>query len=290
MLEVITQQLNDGLKLLTFLGIADIVDITIVAFLIYKLIGIIRKTSTWKVARGIIVVFLALGISGALKMNVVNFLLRMTMQVGLLALVVLFQPELRRILEKVGSSRISSIVGRELEPQTIEAAVTQTVLACTEMAKTKTGVLIVFERDTLLFEAMNSGTRIDADVTVELLKNIFYPKAPLHDGALIVRDGRIAAAGCMLPLSANSNLSRDLGMRHRAGIGMSEQSDAVVAIVSEETGAISVAVDGMLKRHLNRDTFEAILRRELIVSDNKRSKGLRKFFKGSKNDNKKTAG
>ena len=290
MLEVITQQLNDGLKLLTFLGIADIVDITIVAFLIYKLIGIIRKTSTWKVARGIIVVFLALGISGALKMNVVNFLLRMTMQVGLLALVVLFQPELRRILEKVGSSRISSIVGRELEPQTIEAAVTQTVLACTEMAKTKTGVLIVFERDTLLFEAMNSGTRIDADVTVELLKNIFYPKAPLHDGALIVRDGRIAAAGCMLPLSANSNLSRDLGMRHRAGIGMSEQSDAVVAIVSEETGAISVAVDGMLKRHLNRDTFEAILRRELIVSDNRRSKGLRKFFKGSKNDDKKTAG
>jgi len=290
MLEVITQQLNDGLKLLTFLGIADIVDITIVAFLIYKLIGIIRKTSTWKVARGIIVVFLALGISGALKMNVVNFLLRMTMQVGLLALVVLFQPELRRILEKVGSSRISSIVGRELEPQTIEAAVTQTVLACTEMAKTKTGVLIVFERDTLLFEAMNSGTRIDADVTVELLKNIFYPKAPLHDGALIVRDGRIAAAGCMLPLSANSNLSRDLGMRHRAGIGMSEQSDAVVVIVSEETGAISVAVDGMLKRHLNRDTFEAILRRELIVSDNRRSKGLRKFFKGSKNDNKKTAG
>ena len=290
MLEVITQQLNDGLKLLTFLGIADIVDITIVAFLIYKLIGIIRKTSTWKVARGIIVVFLALWISGALKMNVINFLLRTTMQVGLLALIVLFQPELRRILERVGSSRISSIIGRELEPLTIEAAVTQTVLACTEMSKARTGVLIVFERNTLLFEAMHSGTRIDADVTVELLKNIFYPKAPLHDGALIVRDGRIAAAGCVLPLSSNSNLSRDLGMRHRAGIGMSEQSDAVIVIVSEETGAISVAIDGMLKRHLNRDTFEAILRRELIVSENKRSKGLRKLFKGSKNDDKKSAG
>ena len=149
----------------------------------------------------------------------------------------------------------------------METAITQTVLACTDLAETKTGALIVFERANNLDMYINSGTIINADPTSELLKNIFYPKTPLHDGAVIIRDGIIAGAACMLPLSTNTNLSRDLGMRHRAGVGMSERTDAVVAIVSEETGSISVAIDGMIKRHLTPETFEKILRNELMESE-----------------------
>ena len=146
-------------------------------------------------------------------------------------------------------------------------AAANAIAACTQLSATKTGALIVFERSVTLDEQMRSGTIINSDVTAELLKNIFYPKAPLHDGAVVIRDGRIAAAGCVLPLTSNTNLSPDLGTRHRAGIGMSEHSDAVIVIVSEETGGISIAVDGMLKRRLSPDTFEAILRSELVPAE-----------------------
>ena len=146
----------------------------------------------------------------------------------------------------------------------MEQAIDQTVVACTEMSKSRTGVLIVFERKMRLDDIVRSGTTLDASVSGELLKNIFFVKAPLHDGAVVVRDGRILGAGCMLPLSRNVNLSRDLGMRHRAGIGVSESTDAVVVIVSEETGSISVALGGMLKRHLKPETLDQLLRNELI--------------------------
>ena len=146
----------------------------------------------------------------------------------------------------------------------VEQAISQTVLACTEMSQTRTGALIVFEREMQLDDMVRSGTVLDAAVSGELLKNIFFVKAPMHDGAVIVRHGRVLGAGCMLPLSKNVNLSRDLGMRHRAGIGMSENSDAVVVIVSEETGSISVAIGGMLKRHLKPETLENLLRNELL--------------------------
>ena len=149
----------------------------------------------------------------------------------------------------------------------VEQAIDQTVLACTEMSQTRTGALIVFERENLLDDMVRSGTVLDAAVSSELLKNIFFVKAPMHDGAVIVRDGRVLGAGCMLPLSKNVNLSRDLGMRHRAGIGMSENSDAVVVIVSEETGSISVAIGGMLKRHLKPETLANILRNELLPQE-----------------------
>ena len=153
------------------------------------------------------------------------------------------------------------------------------------MSRSRTGALIVFVRDNQLTEPISTGTLVDAEVTAELLKNIFFVKAPLHDGAVIIKDGRIAAAGCMLPMSNNMNLSRDLGMRHRAGIGMSERSDAVVLIVSEETGAISIAVDGMLKRHLSTETVETLLRKELMSEE---ATGSRKFnpldlIRGKKN-------
>ncbi|MFB0920792.1 MAG: DNA integrity scanning protein DisA nucleotide-binding domain protein, partial [Oscillospiraceae bacterium] len=170
--------------------------------------------------------------------------------------------------------------------QAIDTAITQTVIACKSMSTSKTGALIVFERLNKLDNQINTGTIINSDTTAELLKNIFYNKAPLHDGAVIISEGKIAAAACMLPLSSNQNLSRDLGMRHRAGIGLSEHSDAVVAIVSEETGAISIAVDGMLKRHLSPETFEKILRNEIIIEEEfgseKKKKSLADYFKVKK--------
>ncbi|MDO4750409.1 MAG: diadenylate cyclase CdaA [Eubacteriales bacterium] len=266
------------------MGLADVLDIMIVAFLIYQLIGLVRMTSSSKVAKGLVILLLATWVSGQFHMTVVNYLLRMTMELGLLALVVLFQPELRRVLEKVGTARFFS---REKHIRAMDDAIAQVVLACGELSDSRTGALLVFERDNRLSEQVHTGTVIDAAMTAELIKNIFYPKAPLHDGAAIVRDGRLCAAGCMLPLSHNTNLSRDLGMRHRAGIGMSENSDAVVVIVSEETGSISVAIDGMLKRHLSTDTFDRLLRNELFGEVEETEKeigfltGLAGRFKGN---------
>ena len=164
----------------------------------------------------------------------------------------------------MGSRRFTAFFIHEESAGAMERAISQTVLACTEMSQTRTGALIVFEREILLDDMVRSGTVLDAAVSSELLKNIFFVKAPMHDGAVIVRHGRVLGAGCMLPLSKNVNLSRDLGMRHRAGIGMSENSDAVVVIVSEETGSISVAIGGMLKRHLKPETLENLLRNELL--------------------------
>ena len=185
----------------------------------------------------------------------------------MVALLVLLQPDIRRVLEQVGSSSLPFLQffsKPRVDRQTIEQAISQTVSACGDMSKSRTGALIVFERHNQLDEMLRSGTKLDAEVSSELLKNIFFVKAPMHDGAVIVREGRVLGAGCMLPLSRNVNLSRDLGMRHRAGIGMSENSDAVVVLVSEETGSISVAVGGMLKRHLMTETLEQLLRNELL--------------------------
>ena len=191
----------------------------------------------------------------------------------------------------IGNETISSIEAlsyhdsiKELARMLGGTTITQTVLACVDMSATRTGALIIFERDNRLDDQIRTGTILDAETTAELLKNIFYPKAPLHDGAAIIRSGRIQAAGCMLPLSNNPNLSKELGMRHRAGIGMSEASDAVVVIVSEETGAISVAVNGMLKRHLTKDTFEKILRNELIPEVKEEPTGAFRFLRRKEKD------
>ncbi len=279
-MEQFKSEIMQSIQYLLSASVSDIIDMAIIAFLIYKLVGLIRRTNSNKVANGVVIILLALWVSDWLRLTVVNFILRKTVELGLLALVILFQPELRRILEKVGSGSIMSFLRGNVHAQAVDAAITQTVIACTAMSKSKTGALIVFERVNKLENQMNTGTIVNSDTTAELIKNIFYNKAPLHDGAAIISEGRIAAAGCMLPLSSNSNLSRDLGMRHRAGIGMSEHSDAVVAIVSEETGAISIAVDGMLKRHLTPDTFEKILRNELIVDDRLESESKQKKFLG----------
>lgn len=253
--------------LVSTMRFSDIVDILIVAYLIYNIIMLIRKTNSFRLARGILLILIALWLSGVLKLTMFNRLLQKTVELGLIALVIIFQPELRRLLERMGSKTFPSFGSKPLETLGMDNVISQTIAACTQLSSTKTGALIVFERGVTLDELMRSGTTVNSDVTAELLKNIFYPKAPLHDGAVVIRDGRIAAAGCVLPLTSNTNLSPDLGTRHRAGIGMSEHSDAVVVIVSEETGGISIAVDGMLKRRLSAETFEAILRSELLPEE-----------------------
>ena len=260
--------LQNAVNYIKTIGVADAFDILVVAILIYWLLRLLEKTNVIRVARGIIVLLLVLWLSGILRLTMVNFILRRAVELGLLALVVLFQPELRRGLEKVGSRfRLSGLLGNEFQPAHIERVITQVVLACGDMSESRTGALIIFTRDNQLSDPVSTGTLVDASVTAELLKNLIFKNSPLHDGAVIIRDGRIAAAGCMLPMSGNKHLSKDLGMRHRAGIGISEQSDAVVVIVSEETGAISVAEDGMLKRHLSPQTMETLLRKELIPDE-----------------------
>ena len=244
----------------------DILDILVIAFLVYRLLLLVRRTNTSGLLKGVAVVLLALWVSAG-RLRALNFLLGHIVDIGILALLIIFQPEIRRILEQVGTSRLDFLklfAKPQMSRETMDSAIRQTVLACGDMSKSRTGALIVFERDIQLDEMVRSGTRIDAELSSELLKNIFFVKAPMHDGAVIVRNGRVLGAGCMLPLSRNVNLSRDLGMRHRAGIGMSENSDAVVVLVSEETGSISVAVGGMLKRHLMTETLEQLLRNELM--------------------------
>jgi len=249
------------------LQLTDILDIAILSFVIYKLLWMLRKTSSGRVLRGLLILGLAMALSSSnfLGLTATSWLLDRVVQWGIVVLAVLFQPEIRRFLERMGSGRLGLVSASTKEAgQEVETAILQTTEAYTDLSRDKVGALMVFERQNLLDDVIKTGTALDCSVSSELLKNIFWNKAPLHDGAVIVRDGRIVGAGCMLPLSGNVNLSRDLGMRHRAGIGMSEHSDAVVVIVSEETGSISAAVGGMLKRHLAPETLERLLRNELL--------------------------
>ena len=248
---------------------SDYADIALVAFLIYKLIPLVRSSSTMRIAialGGVVVIYL---VTGLLHLYTIHFILSQIMSVGLLAIIILFQPELRRMLDHlVSGMRLKSFFISEKPVAEMDNIISQAVAACEVMSRERIGALIVFARDARLDEYFKTGSQIDGIVTEQLIRNIFFPKASLHDGAMIIRDGRVAAAGCVLPLSESSHLSADLGTRHRAGVGMSEVSDAVVVIVSEETGTISVAVDGMLKRHLAPQTLERLLRTELCSEDN----------------------
>ena len=265
-----------GRYLLT-IRITDLLDIAIMAYLVYKLLSLVKSTRAANILKGVAIFLAALWLSSVLELRSVNYLLSHMVSVGVLALMILFQPELRQILEQIGSKniRLLRVFAPEQQVSEMEQAIDQTVMACTEMSNSRSGVLIVFERKILLNDMVRSGTTLDASVSSELLKNIFFVKAPMHDGAVIIRRGRILGAGCMLPLSKNVNLSRDLGMRHRAGIGMSENSDAVVVIVSEETGSISVAIGGMLKRHLTSETLSKLLCNELMPAPEEEEKNRR---------------
>ena len=251
-------------RYLLTIQLTDVLDIAIMAFVLYKLLKLVQSTKSASLLKGLCVFMIALFLSYVLQLHSIYYLMSRMVDMGILALIILFQPEIRRILEQMGSRRIIAFFTHTETGNTLEQTIGQTVLACTEMSHSRTGALIVFEREILLDDMVRSGTVLDAAVSSELLKNIFFVKAPMHDGAVIVRNGRVLGAGCMLPLSKNVNLSRDLGMRHRAGIGMSENSDAVVVIVSEGTGSISVAIGGLLKRHLKPETLENLLRNELL--------------------------
>ena len=265
-MDSIISVLQGAWRYIMLVRITDVLDVAIMSFAIYKLLSLVRSTRAENIFKGIVFFIVALWLSSLLNLRGINYILSYVVEWGVLALFIVFQPELRRGLEQLGSKniRLVRLLSPEQQTTDLERAIDQTVVACTEMSKTRTGVLIVFERRLLLNDMLRSGTMLDAAVSSELLKNIFFVKAPMHAGAVIIRNGRILGAGCMLPLSKNVNLSRDLGMRHRAGIGMSENSDAVVVIVSEETGSISVAIGGMLKRHLMPETLEKLLKNELI--------------------------
>ena len=264
-------------------GPMDVIDILIVAYIIYRLMKLLKDTSAARLAKGVIWLLLIFLVATLAGLNTISFILRNSLGLGVTAAIVIFQPELRRLLEQLGKGNFSSLLVSANDPAAVEAAINATVKACSDMSKSKTGVLIVFERKERLGEIVSTGTVMDAEPSPELLKNIFFKNSPLHDGALIMREGRICAAGCVLPLSGNQNLSRDLGTRHRAAVGMSESSDSVLVVVSEETGAISVATGGMLKRHLSPEVLRKVLEAELITDDKPDKKGiaaLRNIWKG----------
>ena len=248
-------------------------------YVLYRVLLLVRTTRAVSLLKGLLIFLAALLISTVFQLHGINYILSRLVDWGVLALIILFQPEIRRILEQMGSRRFMAFLTPAVSAGLMEQMISQTVLACTEMSQSRTGALIVFEREIKLDELVRSGTVLDASVSSELLKNIFFVKAPLHDGAVIIRNGRILGAGCVLPLSKNVNLSRDLGTRHRAGIGMSENSDAISVIVSEETGTISVANGGMLKRHLKAETLENLLRNELLTAEEAEPKKQRFPFR-----------
>ena len=245
----------------------DILDILIVAFLIYKFLPLLKSTGSMRIAGVVVTVLVIAWLTDLLQLHMLSWVLNKFLSVGLIAIVVLFQPEMRRMIDHLGNMKWKKFFGHQKPEQEMVPVIAQTVRACETMSKQKVGALIVFERDNRLEEYFKSGTMIDGQVSEQLLLNIFFPKAALHDGAMIVRNGRVAAAACVLPLSDSQRLSADLGTRHRAAVGMSEVSDAVIVVVSEETGAISVAVGGMLKRHLAAQTLERLLRNELCPED-----------------------
>ena len=268
---------------------SDYADIALVAFLIYNILPLIRTPSTMRIARSVAALLIITWLTSALDLYTLNFILNQFLAVGLIAFVILFQPELRRMLDRLGNVRLRSFFGFEKPVQEVNTVIDQTVMACEVLSREKVGALIVFAREARLDEYFKTGTQIDGQVSEQLIRNIFFPKAALHDGAMIIRDGRVAAAGCVLPLSESHRLSADLGTRHRAGVGVSEVSDAVVVIVSEETGTISVAVGGMLKRHLASKTLERLLRNELCPAEPEKEKNFALLLKQKLQKNKEDA-
>ncbi len=255
------------LQNLTTMHLNDIADIAIVTILIYQVLRLIRKTSTSQIVSGIIVLLVAMVISDALDLVMVSTLFHAVITWGIVVLAIVFQPELRRILRRVGESGVASFFMRRDTLSMEEHVIQEMVKACKEMSWSRTGALIIFERQDSLDEIVKTGTSLDAMAVDELIRNIFYEGAPLHDGAMIVREGRIHAAGCVLPLSDNRNLAKELGTRHRAAVGMSESADSVSLVVSEETGAISIAIGGVLQRNLVPEQLEEVLRTELMEEE-----------------------
>ena len=244
-----------------FSGIAlnDIIDILIVAFVIYKLLGLIKQTRAEQLLKGVVVLVVATFVTDLLELHTINWLLKGTVALGAVAILIVFQPELRRALEFMGRSKFVKTHIGQMEKEKGKQITAQIVKAIENFSKDRVGALIIFEREIALTDIIETGTIVDAEISEQLIGNIFYEGSPLHDGAAIIRNGRLYAAGCVLPLTQNKNISKELGTRHRAGIGITENSDALVIIVSEETGIISMASDGQLSRFLDSKTVEKTL-------------------------------
>ncbi len=244
--------------------VTDVFDILIVAALLYKLMGMIKNSSAARLLKGVALLLIITQLSAVFRLHVVSFILNWVMQLGAFALVVVFQPELRRVLEQFGKVNFNFFKNREVEEDETRLMILQTVDAVSSMAWSKTGALIVFETGDSLEHIAATGTTVNANMTAELIKNIFFHNAPLHDGAVVVSGARMQAAGCILPLTAKFDLSKELGTRHRAAIGVTESCDCCCVVVSEETGAISFAKGGQLKRHLAPEALERFLIQELV--------------------------
>ena len=267
-------------KIITGIGITDVIDILIVAFLIYKILGFIRETRAEQLVKGLLILAVAAFLADRLNLYTLNWILRGAMTLGVIALVIVFQPELRRALEFVGRSKIMKMPFGHLDKEKAKVMTSNFIKAVDYFSTNKIGALIVLERETALNDIMETGTYINAEVSAELLINIFYEGAPLHDGAVIVRGDKLSAAGCVLPLSRDNTLGKDLGTRHRAGIGITENSDAIAIIVSEETGIISTAEDGKLARFLDVKTLEkSLLNIYLGASGEEKISPLKKLFR-----------
>ncbi|MGB8954012.1 MAG: diadenylate cyclase CdaA [Tumebacillaceae bacterium] len=246
-------------QFMSSLTVFDALDIVIVAVVIYRLIMLIRGTRAVQLLKGIFVILLATGVSHWLQLQALNWLLDKILTIGLFAIPVVFQPELRRALEQLGRGRFFSRTVNVFEEEDTPKMIGELTKSTQVLSKNKIGALMVIERDTGLVDYFETGITIGGVVTSELLINIFIPNTPLHDGAVMIRAARVVAASCFLPLSENAGISKELGTRHRAGIGVTEQSDAVAIMVSEETGSISIAVNGELTRHLDEQSFREML-------------------------------
>lgn len=258
--------LDYAVKYIQLLRVSDFIDIGIVAIIIYYIITLLRDTRAMQLIKGLILLFLVYFISRWLHFNALHYIFGAAMQIGVFAVIVIFQPECRNILERMGRFKVGKIIDLAVDtsPDDTSEMIKSVVKAAVDMSATKTGALMVIERETRLGEFINTGTMLDANVSSRLLENIFVPNTPLHDGAVIIRGSKIMTAGCVLPLTANNNLSSDLGTRHRAAIGLTEATDAIVVVVSEETGKISIARNGSLTRNFSEESLTKALRKILI--------------------------
>lgn len=249
--------------------IRTLIDISIVSFAVYKIIMLVKETRAWQLIKGLFLILVATELSKVLELTTINFILEKLLSVLALGAIILFQPELRRALEKIGRSRFKDIFGFDEDNIRIQttAVIEEIVKACIDLSAKYTGALIVIERDTKIGDIINTGTQLDSSVSTELLVNIFVPDTPLHDGAVIIRDNKIKAAACFLPLTDNPNLSKELGTRHRAALGITEVSDCIAVVVSEESGKISFALNGGLTRNLTSDTLRKALNKNLFNND-----------------------
>jgi diadenylate cyclase len=286
--EIVLEYLREFIRYMGINGIWDavraIVDISIVSYVIYWIIILVKDTRAYQLIKGIFVLVIATQLSEWLHLGTIHYILKNTMTYGVLALLIVFQPELRRGLEQIGRSKFKDlfIIDEESKEDKINRAIDEVIRSIDVMSKTSIGALIVFERTTRLGEIVSNGVQIDSNVSAELIVNIFAPNTPLHDGAIIVREGKIVAASCFLPLTQNNDLSKELGTRHRAALGISENSDAIAVVVSEETGIISMATNGGLTRNLEVENLKTALIKLLV--DKKYSPKRLMIWKVKKNE------